>query len=318
MENNNDQIPGIPKWMLVMNAFIMIILLLLFFLIYGATHKPISRVVREENLVKSELIPLENVPILAKAAFVYDVRENRVIYKKNEVAQLPLASLTKLMMALTAVKIFSKDSHIMIKKEFLEEEGDSGLLADESWKLKDLLDFSLVVSSNDGARSVASVIGASNLKTNNYEMGRKEFINKMNVTAQDLGLKQTYFVNESGLDIGDVSGGYGSAMDIEKLMQYILINNPELLEATKYASLSIDSMHGVHIAKNTDQDIKVIPGLIAGKTGYTSLAGGNLAVAFDASIGRPIIVVVLGSTEAGRFSDVETLVKATLAYINNS
>src|SRR5204862_245705 len=101
------------------------------------------------------------------------------------------------------------------------------------WKLKDLLDFSLLVSSNDGARSVASVVGAMDLKTNDYDLGRKDFINKMNMRAQDLGLKQTYFVNESGLDEGSVSGGYGSAKDVETLLQYILTNKPELVEATK-------------------------------------------------------------------------------------
>ena len=237
------------------------------------------------------------------------------LFKKNEFVQLPLASLTKLMMSLTATDLLPRDSHITIKKEFLQEEGDTGLLAGESWRLKDLLDFSLLVSSNDGARSIASVVGAFDLKSQDYDLGRKDFITKMNETAGKLGLKQTYFVNESGLDIGNVSGGYGSSIDVARLMQYILTNHPEILEATKYPNLTIDSLNKKHIAKNTNTNIGEIPGLIASKTGYTELAGGNLAVAFDASIGRPIIVVVLGSTEAGRFADVSNLVKASLDYI---
>jgi serine-type D-Ala-D-Ala carboxypeptidase (penicillin-binding protein 5/6) len=192
------------------------------------------------------------------------------------------------------------------------------LVANESWRLKDLLDFSLVVSSNDGARSIASAVGAFDLKSDDYDLGRKDFITKMNKTAQDLGLKQTYFVNESGLDVGSVSGGYGSAIDVAALMQYILVHHPEVLEATKYPTLDIKSFDAKHVAKNTNTDIGDIPGLIASKTGYTELAGGNLAIVFDSSIGRPIIVVVLGSTQEGRFADVSALVNASLTYIQES
>jgi D-alanyl-D-alanine carboxypeptidase len=49
------------------------------------------------------------------------------------------------------------------------------------------------------------------------------------------------------------------------------------------------------------------------KTGYTDLAGGNLAVVFDAGIGHPVAVVVLGSTKEERFTDVQRLVRATSA-----
>ena len=63
--------------------------------------------------------------------------------------------------------------------------------------------------------------------------------------------------------------------------------------------------------------MQAIPGLLGGKTGYTNLAGGNLAVIYDAGLNHPIVVVVLGSTLEGRFGDVETLVDATYGYIEN-
>ena len=254
---------------------------------------------------------------IAKSAYVFDIKENKVLYKKNEFIQLPLASLTKLMMALTASRLFPVNSKVIIKKEFLSAEGDSGLFADESWRLSDLLDFSLMVSSNDGARSIASVVGAFDLKTEDYILGRRDFITKMNLLAKELDLKQTYFTNESGLDVGGVSGGYGSAIDVANLMKYILKNYPDILEATKYQSLEILSLTKIHKAENTNIDINKIPNLIASKTGYTDMAGGNLAVAFDASIGRPVIVVVLGSSVDGRFNDVSALVKASLEYIRD-
>jgi D-alanyl-D-alanine carboxypeptidase len=284
------------------------------FLVYGAVHKP-KQVAYVEEAKVAGTTPFDNLKLGAKAVYVYDLLQHKVLFKKDEFVQLPLASLTKLMMALTAVELLPKNSEITINKEFLQEEGDTGLLVNESWKMKDLLDFSLVVSSNDGARSIASVAGAFDLQNADLDLGRKDFIRKMNLKAQELGLKHTYFVNENGLDIGDVSGGYGSAIDIATLMQYMLENEPDVLEATKYQSITVNSESETHTGTNTNIDIGKIPGLLASKTGFTDMAGGNLAVAFDASIGHPIIVVVLGSTLDGRFDDVSKLVDASFKYV---
>jgi D-alanyl-D-alanine carboxypeptidase (penicillin-binding protein 5/6) len=311
------EVKKISNKMLAVNGGLVAVALLALFSVYGAVHRPAAAPTPVAE-APAKPTAFDSVTIGAKAAYVYDLAEQKVLYRKNEFAQLPLASLTKLMMAYTATELLPKDSKITIKKEFLEEDGDSGLLVNESWKLSDLLDFSLVVSSNDGARAIASVIGATDLKTDDYDLGRKDFINKMNLNAKALGLKQTYFVNESGLDVGEVSGGYGSAIDVANLLAYMLKNTPDVLEATKDETITVDSLDAAHTGKNTNIDIGKIPGLLASKTGFTDMAGGNLAVAFDTSIGHPIIAVVLGSTEDGRFSDISALVNASFAYASSS
>ena len=63
-------------------------------------------------------------------------------------------------------------------------------------------------------------------------------------------------------------------------------------------------------AFNTNEALGAIPGLIMGKTGYTDLAGGNLAVVFDVGLSHPVIAVVLGSTIDGRFTDMKQIVPA--------
>jgi len=309
-----EETQTISKKLLALNAVLVVLIISMVFVIYDSLNKPIKKetVTYDE---KASFRVFDGISLEAKSAYVFDIVKNEVIFKKNEFAQLPLASITKLMTALTATELIPKNSRITIRKEFLQEEGDTGLLDGESWKLQDLLDFSLLVSSNDGVRSVASVIGAMNLQTDDYNLGRKDFISKMNAKAQELGLQQTYFINESGLDDGVLSGGYGSAIDVSKLMQYILENHPEILEATKYQTINISSLDKVHTAKNTNIDVNQIPGLLASKTGYTNMAGGNLVIAFDSSIGRPVVVVVLGSTMDGRFQDVSKLIKASLTYI---
>lgn len=310
-------IEQISKKLLVLNGLLVISIIFMVFLIYNSLNRPI---VKEEVVYNEEnsSTMFDSIQLEAKSVYVFDIVKNEIIFKKNEFAQFPLASITKLMTALIAMELVPENSQITIKKEFLSEEGDSGLLAGESWRLKDLLDFSLTVSSNDGARSLASVIGAINLNTEDYELGRKDFISKMNEKAEQLGLKQTYFINESGLDNGEMSGGYGSAIDVSKLMEYIIKNHSKILEATKYQEIEIDSLNKTHTAKNTNFDVNQISGLIASKTGYTKMAGGNLVVAFDASIGRPIIVVVLGSSIDGRFTDVSKLVEASRIYVSKA
>ncbi len=314
MENNNsEQNQIISNGLLFFNSFLVLSILFVVFAIFTKQHES-KQVVVENNPTVQEPV-FGTVSIAGKSAYVYDALENKVLYKKDESTQRPLASITKLMTALTALDLLPKDSNVTIRSEFLKEEGDSGLVVNESWKLGDLIDFSLVGSSNDGARSVASVIGAFELKSEDYDLGRKEFIRKMNNKAQALGLSQTYFVNESGLDIGSTSGGYGSAVDVANLVKYILANKPEILEATTFERIDVSSDDKKHTAKNTNKNVSDIPGLIASKTGYTALAGGNLTVAFDAGLGHPIIVVVLGSTEDERFEDVRKLVDESMNYL---
>jgi len=63
-------------------------------------------------------------------------------------------------------------------------------------------------------------------------------------------------------------------------------------------------------AVNTDEALPDLPDIVLGKTGFTQLAGGNLAVVFKHD-GHLISAVVLGSTYDGRFSDMKKLVAAT-------
>lgn len=314
MEDNEQNKNIVSKTFFLLNSLLIFAVVFTAFSLYANFHTQEPLKITEVE-VPTTSTAFANLDLKAKAVYVLDITKNEVAYSKNESTQLPLASLTKIMTALTAVDNLANNEEITIRKEFLVEEGDSGLLANESWQLKDLVDFSLITSSNDGARSIASVIGASVLQTEDYDLGRKEFILKMNKKAQELGLYQTYFINESGLDIENVSGGYGSAEDMAELMKHILVKKPRLLEATKYPTTTISSFDASHTAKNTNLDINQIPGILASKTGFTDLAGGNLVIAFDASIGRPIVIVVLGSTQDGRFEDITALVKASLAYI---
>jgi len=146
----------------------------------------------------------------------------------------------------------------------------------------------------------------------------KSFVGEMNKEADNLGMKNTYYFNETGLDqSATTSGAYGSAQDVATLFAHIIEHEPALLTATTKKEISGQTLDGAfYVATNTDGIVNQIPGVIGSKTGYTSLAGGNLVIAFDPEIGRPIVICVLGSTEQGRFEDVKTLTAATLKSLN--
>jgi len=257
----------------------------------------------EARVIKQS--PFASLELEAKSIVVWDVVNNTAIYEKSADMPLPLASLTKVMTALVAREAVVGDKIIKITVRDLEPDGDSGLSPGDEWSFKDLLDFTLLTSSNDGARALASVA-----------VSDKKFVEEMNKRAQTLGLSSSKYFNEHGLDQGELNGGaYGSARDMAKLFAYIIKNNNGLLEATKYSELSFESGDKHYAAENTNDFVNQIPNILASKTGYTELAGGNLVIAFDPGLNRPIIVSVLGSSQEGRFSDTLKLIAATMQYL---
>lgn len=260
--------------------------------------------------------PFAEVSLNAEAVYVYDTVTGKTLFSKNAEAQLPLASVTKVMTALVASGA-PENTKVSVRSEDVAD-GAGGLAVGENWSLKNLLDYTLVISSNSGASAIAGAAGAVLQNENGWKAGNDEiFVEEMNKTAKNLGMNQTFYLNPSGLDENEeLSGAYGSAKDMAILFDYVLKNKPSLLSATTHNSLRSNSLDGVsHLAVNTNTIAQTVPGLMASKTGYTTLANGNLAIAFDVGPMHPVIIVVLGSTQEGRFTDVEKLVNATIEKI---
>jgi D-alanyl-D-alanine carboxypeptidase len=305
------------------------ILAFILFLIFGTTylpdklmnlnkHKPDTG----EQLAAAKAITdnsetidyFADTNITAQSAFVWDIQNQKSLYQKNPDQQLPLASITKLMTALIAHELVKNNQEIIITKDSLDQDGDSGLLEGESFSLGDLLDLTLLSSSNDGAFAIANVVGSTLVENG----GAKTFVEAMNIRADELGLSQTYFRNPTGLDISKTeAGAYGSARDVTFLMEFILKNYPGILEQTRTDTTQVINGQGnLHNVENTNPVTTKITNLIGSKTGYTDLAGGNLAIAFDAGLNRPVVVVILGSSFYGRFEDVLALSEKTLQTLN--
>ncbi len=251
--------------------------------------------------------PFNGLNLEAQAAIIYDPETDRVVFDYQGGKALPLASLTKVMTALVASEALPSSTIITVDPESLAIYGESGLQNGEEWLLRDLIDYTLVTSSNDGAHAIA--------KTAERAI-KVSFVDKMNQRATSLGLTQSRFLNESGLDISpSQAGAFGSALDVAKLFSYVFKTKPELLEATSRSIVRAQSLNDLnHIGVNTNELIGSLAGLRASKTGFTDIANGNLAVVIDQGLRQPIVIVVLGSSQDGRFRDVKKLAAATYAW----
>ena len=240
----------------------------------------------------------------AKAAIIYDPTTGKVVYQKNAELTLPLASLTKLMTADVVLSSVATSTLVTITAQNISADsdaGDWGLKTGDVVSVGDLLKIGLVASSNYAMSAAAGSLGSA-------------YVDDLNQGATRLGLSHTYFLNPTGLDINTaVSGGYGSAYDVARLAAVFLKKYPQYFELSSQPSVTVEASGHAVSADATTVPLQDIPGFIGAKTGYTDLAGGNLVMAYDIDINHPLIAVVLGSTEEGRFTDIRTLVNASRA-----
>ena len=276
----------------------------LLFLTTLTTPRVVSRLgvlapVAEKTLSMYDTKAFRGLPVQAKAYVVYDIVDGHLISSKNQDEVLPLASITKIMTAVSALAHHQTSDPVVISPASVADGYDLGLKKNQTWKLGELLKYTLVFSSNDGAESIATSFG-----------GREAFVEQMNTDALLLGLA-LHFTDPAGLDIAGKLGGEGSALQVAKLFAIARKRFPEILDATTRVRTNVTASTGkVTGIPNTNQDIQNLLGAEASKTGFTDSAGGNLAVVVDISVGHPVVIVVLGSTRDERFSDVETLYKA--------
>ncbi|MBI3572085.1 D-alanyl-D-alanine carboxypeptidase [Candidatus Kaiserbacteria bacterium] len=248
-----------------------------------------------------------NIPIIAKAAIVYDLALGKVLYAKNADAQLPLASLTKLLTVYAALTELSPTTQITVSSAAARAEPPHLFAPGDTLKLEDLARLTLTGSLNDGAAAIAEAAALH---------GGVSTLALLTAAAASLGLSETYAVNSNGLDVNAVlSGGYSSARDVALLAGALVEKASTIALATTGDSASATTLRGRALSiANTNPNVGNTPHLLLSKTGYTDLAGGNLVLVFDAALGHPVAVVVLGSSEKDRFTDAQTLVAAALAH----
>lgn len=238
--------------------------------------------------------------ITAESVFVIDPVSNTIVLAKNEYEPRVMASITKLMTALVALDHGIDMSRVetLLEEDEPKVSGAVKLRVAPGTRLtvKDLFYATLVGSANNTAHALA--------RTTGMPMGN--FIDMMNTKAEDLGLKNTSFVDPAGLEVDNIS----TAVDIAALAK-TAFDNKTIQEAVSTISYTLYANGKERKIKNTNGLLTdLYNGLIVlgGKTGYLIESKWNLVVKMKDSRQKPLIVVTLGSdTPADSFRDSATI-----------
>lgn len=245
--------------------------------------------------------------IKGESVLVKNLTTGDVLFEKDANTSRPLASLSKLMTAITVKKIQEHWAVLPLKIKLISKGGalnevDAAVKAGGLMKVNDLVSYMLLSSSNFAAYSLTHEL-----------IPFSSFMAYMNFTAADIGLENFHFVNGSGLtETGtnmtvDERNSIGSAHDVAKILNKIVVSYPELAKVTRVTDAMITTTSGKKIPiSNTNKLLDSLDNIYLGKTGFTDDAGGNLAVVIEKN-GQYYGIVVMGSTKEGRFADVTYL-----------
>lgn len=224
--------------------------------------------------------------VSAKAAIVANYDTGEVVFSKNSRERLPAASTIKIMTALLALDRAKLTDEFEVSKKAAEVGEDSmGLTAGEKLTLDELLHGLLLPSGNDAAVAIAEGVWGT----------EDAFTTSMNEKAKQLGLKDTKFINASGLD-EDGESQYTTAYDLVTLARYVWDKHQDFrrIASTYHIYLDATETHKAFDLYNDTNLLTTYPGVQGIKPGFTWEAGLCL-VTFAKNQNVKLIAVILGS-----------------------
>lgn len=246
--------------------------------------------------------------IESEAGIVMDADSGAVLFGQNIHVQKAPASITKILTALVVIENSSLDDTITFSHDavYNVEDGSGNKNAIEegdTLSVRDCLYLLLMRSSNQAANALAEHVGGS----------RDGFVKMMNEKTAELGCENSHFANPSGLnDDTQLTSVYDMA-----LIASAAYKNDTLLTISKDKSyrlpatknnpdgVTIQPEHKLLITTDTESP-NYYPYAVAGKTGYTSIAGQTL-VTYAIKDDRHQIAVTMKSTQATHYQDTIAL-----------
>lgn len=219
----------------------------------------------------------------SNAAFVIDQQTSQVLFEKNASVALPIASLTKLMTALVVVEArqdLEEELEVTADDIDREKNSSSRLRVGSQMSRGDMLHIALMSSEN----RAASALGRY------YPGGLPAFVGAMNAKARMLGMKDTYFVDSTGLSSRNVSSARDLARLVVAAYQHPIIRDfsTDPRYAVNNGRYQLNYMNSNRLVLNSNWDIGLQ------KTGYIAEAGRCLVM--QARIdGRPVVMIFLDS-----------------------
>ena len=241
-----------------------------------------------------------SISIESKSAYLMDYKTKTVIYSKNELVHMPIASMCKIMtllltfealdnndISLSDTIVVSKNASSMGGSQvFLEENGE--------YLVGELVKSIVVASANDACVAIAEKLYGN----------QAEFVNQMNVRAKQLGMNDTMFVNCTGLP---QAGQYSCAKDVSVMFNQLLCHDEYYRFSKIWTDVVCHPKDRKTEISNTNKLIRFYNGCDSGKTGYTSEAGHCLVASAVRDNMRLVSVVINAPNSKTRFKDVSNM-----------
>ena len=240
------------------------------------------------------LIPINAWAISAESYVVMDYDSKRVLMSKNMNEKKLIASTTKIMTAIIALENKDLNSVRKVGPEVLKAYGSAIYLSlDEEITLKDLLYGLMLRSGNDAAIEIAYHVSGN----------MDNFVKLMNQKAYELGMSNTIFINNHGLENEQGKGNTSTSYDMALLMRYALQNETfkEIIHTKEYTAKTSGKIYVWH---NKNKLLSTNEYEIGGKTGYTKKAKRTLVTAATKDAKRVIVVTL---NDPNDFADHEEL-----------
>lgn len=169
------------------------------------------------------------VDINSKNMVLYNLTEDVLMAEKNKDERVNIASMTKIMTTLVAIEhIDNLDEKVVLNYQVFEglveaNASVAGFKLGQTVTYRDLLYGTLLPSGADATKALALNLAGSESK----------FVSWMNKKAKDLGLKDTHFVNTSGLD---VDGHYSTVNEVATMLKEAIKNETfnEIFKSKSY------------------------------------------------------------------------------------
>jgi serine-type D-Ala-D-Ala carboxypeptidase (penicillin-binding protein 5/6) len=229
--------------------------------------------------------------VVAKAGELFDVTTGEQLWSRDVGAELPIASITKVMTAMVVISSGDLNRKIRVTQAAVNyaldnSAGSAGLHAGDVLTARQLLHGLLLPSGADAAYLLAK----------SYGPGWRKFVRKMNATAARLGMTHTHFANFDGLPWPTETSTYSTPRDVivmgEAAMKNAVIRK---IVAERSYRIAATSKHHKYDWANTDLLLRRYRGAIGIKTGFTLAAG--YCLLFEAQRhGTTLMGVVLDST----------------------
>ena len=245
-------------------------------------------------LVKAEEV--EDLAPNAKSAIMIEASTGEILFQKNKDEKLAPASMTKMMSMLLIMEEIEngnlKWDEMITASEKASSMGGSQIFlkVGEKMTVEDLLKGVAIASGNDAVVALAERISGS----------EEQFVKRMNIRAKDLGLKNTNFINTTGLT---ADNHYSSAYDMS-LIAKELVKHEKILEFTStYEDYLRKDTKSPFWLVNTNRLVRFKEGVDGLKTGFTDEAGYCLTATMKKDNMRLITVVMKEENTSKRSAD---------------